>query len=176
MATTNSKYILGVYDDEAVLLHAIPKVRASGTKITEVFSPFPVHGIDDALGIPRTRLPIAAFFFGLTGTSLALLMQTYMLVFDWPMIIGGKPHFSLPAFIPVTFELTVLLTAFGMVITFLLISRLRPRANTKVLDPRSTDDKFIMAIEVKPNMDIAQVHTLLRQNGAIEVNEKEVAA
>jgi hypothetical protein len=92
------------------------------------------------------------------------------------MIIGGKPHVSIPSFIPVTFELTVLFTAFGMVGTFLIISGLRPRAVTPVFDARSTDDKFIMAIQVKPDMDLARLHTLLRENGAVEVNEKEVVA
>ena len=176
MSTSNKKFILGVYDDEDVLLHAIPKVRSTGTRIFEVFSPFPIHGIDDALGIQRSRLPIAAFFFGCCGCAFALWMQIWMLGFDWPMIIGGKPHVSIPSFIPVTFELTVLFTAFGMVATFLIISGLRPRTETPVFDTRSTDDKFIMAIQVKPDMDLAKVHSMLRENGAVEVNEKEVLA
>jgi hypothetical protein len=172
---TNKKFILGVYEDEDVLLHAIENIRAAGTKIYTVFSPYPVHGIDDALGIERSRLPIAAFLFGLSGTSFALWMQIYMLGFDWPMIIGGKPHIAIPSFIPVTFELTVLCAAFGMVGTFLIISGLRPKLRVPVMDARSTDDKFIMAIEVKEGVtNIDQLNTLLRDNGAIEVNEKEV--
>lgn len=170
----NKKYILGIYDDEDVLLHAIENVRATGTKIHDVFSPYPVHGIDDVLGIQRSRLPIVAFICGLCGTSFALWMQIYMLGFDWPMIIGGKPHIALPSFIPVTFELTVLFAAFGMVITFFVVSGLKPTMSVPVFDVRSTDDKFVMAIEVKPNTNIDQVNQLLRNNGAIEVNEKEV--
>lgn len=173
--TTNKKYILGVYDDEDVLLHAIEKIRAAGTKIYTVFSPYPVHGIDDALGIERSRLPIAAFLYGLTGLTFALWMQIYMLGFDWPMIIGGKPHIALPAFIPVSFELTVFFTGHGLVLTFLIVCGLYPRWKTPVLDVRSTDDKFIMAIEVKEGVtDFEKVNTLLRDNGAIEVNQKEV--
>jgi hypothetical protein len=172
---TNKKYILGVYDDEDVLLHAIEKIRSAGTKIYTVFSPYPVHGIDDALGIERSRLPIAAFIYGLTGLSFALWMQIYMLGFDWPMIIGGKPHIGLPAFIPVSFEMTVLFCAHGLVITFLIVCGLYPKMKVPVFDLRSTDDKFIMAIEVKEGVtDIQHVNTLLRDNGAIEVNEKEV--
>jgi hypothetical protein len=170
----SKKFILGVFDDEHVLLHAIENVRASGTKILDVYSPFPIHGIDDALGYERSRLPIAAFFFGLMGCAFALWMQIWMLGFDWPMIIGGKPHISLPAFIPVTFELTVLFTAFGMVITFFLITNLGPTTRVNVMDVRSTDDKFIMAIEVKDNMNVEQVNKMLRDQGAVEVNEKEV--
>jgi hypothetical protein len=167
------KYILGVFDDEEVLLHAIENVRASGTKITDVFTPFPIHGIDDALGYKRSRLPIAAFFFGLTGCACALLMQIWMMGFDWPMIVGGKPHIGLPAFIPVTFELTVLFTAFGMVITFFLITNLGPTMRVNVMDIRATDDKFVMAIEVKPNTKVDELSDLLKAQGAVEVNEKE---
>jgi hypothetical protein len=174
---TNKKYVLGVFDDEEVLLHAIPNVRAAGTKIHEVYTPFPIHGIDDALGIERSRLPIAAFFLGCCGLAFALWLQIYTLGIDWPMIIGGKPHIALPAFIPVSFELTVFFTAHGMVLTFLTISGLYPKTNTPVMDPRSTDDKFVMAIEVKEGKtDMTQLSTLLRNNGAVEVNEKEIAA
>ena len=171
----NKKFVLGIYDDEDVLLDAIENVRAAGTKIYDVFSPYPVHGIDDVLGIKRSRLPIVAFFCGLFGTSFALWMQIWMLGFDWPMIIGGKPHIAIPAFIPVTFELTVLCAAFGMVITFFIVSRLKPSFKVNVFDKRSTDDKFVMAIEVNEGVtDMSALNDLLRSNGAIEVNEKEV--
>jgi hypothetical protein len=171
----NKKFILGIYDDEDVLLTAIENIRAGGTKIHDVFSPFPVHGMDDVLGIKRSRLPIVAFFAGLAGMAFALWMQIWMMGFDWPMLIGGKPHIALPSFIPVTFELTVLFSAFGMVITFFIVSRLKPSLKVNVFDKRSTDDKFVMAIEVKEGVtDVAALNDLLRSNGAIEVNEKEV--
>src|SRR5688572_18589806 len=92
----NKNFLVGVFNDEDVLLSAVSKIRSSGVKIHEVYSPFPVHGLDDALGYKRSRLPIAAFLFGMTGTSLALLMQIWMLGYDWPMIIGGKNYASLP--------------------------------------------------------------------------------
>ena len=169
------RFALGIFDDEDVLLHAVENVREAGVKIYEVFTPFPVHGMDDALGIERSRLPIAAFFYGLTGLSFALWMQIYMLGFDWPMIIGGKPHIALPAFIPVSFELTVLFCAHGMMITFFLISKLWPRWKTPVLDVSSTDDKFVVAIEVNENTDMGKLTQLLRDNGASEVNQKEMS-
>ncbi|WP_161889219.1 DUF3341 domain-containing protein [Pontibacter russatus] len=171
----NKKFVLGIYDDEDVLLHAIENIRAAGTKIYEVFSPYPIHGIDDVLGIKRSRLPIVAFFGGLTGMSFALWMQIWMLGFDWPMIIGGKPHIALPSFIPVTFELTVLFSAFSMVIAFFIVQGLKPSLRVNVFDKRSTDDKFVMAIEVKEGVtDLSALNKLLRSNGAVEVNEKEV--
>jgi len=173
--SSTKRFALGIFEDEDVLLHAIDNVRAAGVKIYEVFSPYPVHGIDDALGIERSRLPIAAFFYGLCGLSFALWMQIYMLGFDWPMIIGGKPNIALPAFIPVSFELTVFFTCHGMVITFYTICKLYPRFKTPVLDVRSTDDKFVLAIELDANSSqLPQLTQLLRENGASEVNQKEM--
>ena len=168
----SKNYILGVFDDEDVVMSAIPKIREAGTKIEEVYSPFPIHGIDDKLGIKRSKLPIAAFLFGLAGFSFAVWMQTYMLGFDWPMNIGGKPNIPFPSFVPVSFELTVLISALGMVGTFFVVSGLSPMP-VEVLDVRSTDDKFIMAIE-NSNIDVDAVTSLLKSNGAIEVNHKEV--
>ena len=86
----DKNFLVGIFDDEELVLDGVDKVRQSGVKIHEVFSPFPVHGLDERLGYKRTRLPIAAFMFGMTGTGLALLMQIWMLGYDWPMIIGGK--------------------------------------------------------------------------------------
>ncbi len=169
------RFILGIFDDEDVLMEACEKVLATGTKIYEVFSPYPIHGIDDVLGIKRTRLPIAAFMFGCCGLSLALFLQIYMLWSDWPMIIGGKPHYAFPAFVPVSFELTVLCTAFGMVITFLTVSGLRPKLKVQVMDRRSTDDKFVLAIEQTAKTSLPDLTRLLRANGASEVNEKEIS-
>ncbi|RYU78022.1 DUF3341 domain-containing protein [Hymenobacter persicinus] len=168
------RFALGIFEDEDVLLHAVENIRGAGVKIYEVFTPFPIHGMDDAMGIERSRLPIAAFFYGMTGLAFALWLQIYTLGFDWPMIIGGKPHIALPAFIPVSFELTVFFCCHGMVITFYTISKLYPRWKTPVLDVRSTDDKFVVAIELNENSDLNGLAKLLRENGASEVNEKEM--
>ncbi|MEQ9443469.1 MAG: DUF3341 domain-containing protein [Cyclobacteriaceae bacterium] len=166
-------FLIGVFDDDAVLLKAVAKVRESGIRIHECYTPFPVHGLGDALGYKRSKLPIAAFLFGMLGTSLALLMQFYMLGIDWPMIIGGKNFTSIPTFFPVTFELTVLLSALGMVGTFMIISDLRPYGKAKILDLRATDDKYIMAIDLsKNNIGLDEIKKTLSGAGAIEVNEK----
>ncbi len=170
----NKNFLVGVFNDEDVLLTAVSKIRASGVKIHEVYSPFPVHGLDDALGYKRSRLPIAAFLFGMTGTSLALLMQIWMLGYDWPMIIGGKNYASLPPFIPVTFELTVLLAALGMVGTFMIVSDMKPYGWPRQFDVRSTDDKHVMAIDVDVNSAKSrdEITRILRDAGASEVNTK----
>jgi len=167
-------FVTAVFDDEDVLLGAVKQVRGSGVKIHEVFSPFPVHGLDDALGYKRSRLPIAAFLLGMTGTSLALIMQFWMLGYDWPMIIGGKNFASLPPFIPVTFELTVFFAAHGMVLTFVIVSDLKPYKWPRQFDLRSTDDKHIMAIDLALNSGKTkdELSRILKGAGASEVNEK----
>ncbi len=168
-----SNYIVGVYDDEDILLKAIPVVRGGGVKIHEVFSPFPVHGIDDLLGYKRSRLAIVAFMFGVLGTCLALTMQLGMMSVDWPMIIGGKDYAPIPSFIPVTFELTVLLASFGMVGTFMIISNLKPWGKPKIFDKRITDDKHVVAIDLGANsVKEAAISELLKKSGASEVNKK----
>ncbi|MBL7874863.1 MAG: DUF3341 domain-containing protein [Cyclobacteriaceae bacterium] len=173
MSSTSENFLVGIFDDEDILLHGVDGIRDRGVKIHEVYTPFPVHGLDEALGYKRTRLPIAAFLFGLTGTILALTMQIWMLGFDWPMIIGGKNFVSLPPFIPVTFELTVLLSALGMVATFFIVSDMKPYKTPRSYDIRSTDDKHVMAIDLASNkLSKEEISRILKENGASEVNEK----
>ncbi len=170
---SGKNFVLGIYEDEDVLLKAIKQIREAGVKIQEVYSPFPVHGIDDVLGYKRSRLPIAAFLFGLTGTSLALTMQIGMMTVDWPMIVGGKDFLPIPSFIPVTFELTVLLAAFGMVGTFFVASNLKPWGKPNLLDIRSTDDKHVVAVDLDANkVSEADIKKVLNDSGASEVNNK----
>ena len=113
-----------MYDDEEKLMSAAQKLVDAGVRVKDVFSPFPIQRLDPILGVKRTRLAIASFMYGMTGTSLALLGMWYFMIYDWPMNIGGKPSFSLienlPAFVPVTFEFSVLCAAHGMAITSLL--------------------------------------------------------
>ena len=167
------KFVIGIYDDEDVLLDAISSVREEGVNIYEVYSPFPVHGIESRLGYKRSRLSVAAFCFGFLGLCLALTMMIGMTTIDWPMIIGGKDFLPLPVFIPVTFEMTVLLSAFGMVGTFFVVSDLKPWGIPKTFDLRSTDNKHVMAIELDKNsLSETELRKLLMTNGASETNIK----
>jgi hypothetical protein len=170
----DKNFILGIFDEEDILLEAVRKVRKSGIKIHEVYTPYPIHGLENELGYRRSRLPIAAFLFGLLGTTLALTMQFFMMKFDWPMIIGGKDHAAFPAFIPVTFELTVLLSAFGMVGVFMISSNLKPWGQPRIFDVRSTDDKHVMAIDIANNasVEVDKIKEVLKDSGATEVNNK----
>ena len=169
---SNIKYILGHFDDPEVLMNGIDKLQKSNIKIYDVFTPFPIHGIENKLGVKRSRLPIAAFLFGITGTITAFTMVYYMLVHDWPMNIGGKPAFAFPDFIPVMFELTVLFCAYGMVFTFFYANHLFPGRAPRVMDLRATDDRFVVAIDAKTN-DINAVDALLKEAGAVEIKHNE---
>ena len=165
-----------MYDDDATLLHGAEKLVAKGVRIKEVFSPFPVHGIDPVIGVRKTRLAICAFIYGLTGMSLALIGMYYFMIQDWPMNIGGKPnHYmyqNIPAFIPITFELTVLCTAHGMAITYFLRNKTLPGIKAQNPDPRTTDDKFVMEIHVaEAGMEEPALINELKATGAIEINK-----
>ncbi|MCS6823117.1 MAG: DUF3341 domain-containing protein [Cytophagaceae bacterium] len=170
-------FILGVFDDEDILLEGVHKVRKAGVNIHEVYTPFPVHGLDTALGYKYSNLPVASFIYGMIGTISALSTMIWMLGFDWPMDIGGKGHIPLPDFIPITFEFTVLLAAHGMVLTFFIVSNLWPwNYKPKMFDPRSTDDKFVMAIDLakNTNIKIEELEKILKDSGAVEVNKKDM--
>ncbi len=170
----DTNFVLGIYDDEDVLKEAVTQVREGGVKIQEVYSPYPIHGMEDLLGYRRSRLPIAAFLFGLLGTALALTMQIFMMGWDWPMIIGGKDPIAIPDFIPVTFELTVLLASFGMVGVFMISSNLKPWGQPRIYDIRSTDDKHVLAVDLatNANMEEDKIKEILKSSGATEVNNK----
>jgi Protein of unknown function (DUF3341) len=170
----DKNFLVGIFDDEDAVISGVTTVRKSGVKINEVYSPFPVHGLDEVLGYKRSRLPIAAFLFGMAGTATALVMQIWMLGYDWPMIIGGKNFASLPPFIPVTFELTVLFSALGMVGTFMIVSDLKPYKWPRQFDIRSTEDKHVMAIDLALNKGKTktEITSILKAAGASEVNEK----
>jgi hypothetical protein len=165
----NKHFVIGIFNDHDTLLHGAEEIRHQGVKIHEVFTPYPVHGLEDALGYKRSFMPKAAFMFGALGTTLAITMQVSMMGIDWPMIIGGKPFLSLPAFVPVTFECTVLLAAFGMVGTFLVTRDLKPYKVPRIFDIRATDDKHVMAIDLANNsMTEDQIKALLKEVGAEE--------
>lgn len=174
----STKLIYAVYDDPDVTVEAGRTVTDAGVKVNTVYSPFPVHGIDDAIKLPRTRISVAAFMFGAMGATLAALMTWYMLIQDWPMNIGGKPSFSFaenfPAFVPVIFELTILLGAHGMIWTFFFISGILPGAKAKNPDPRTTDDKFVIEIDPsKQPVSEEEIIGMLKGAGAIEINRGE---
>lgn len=173
------KIIYAVYEDPEELKSGARKLVTAGVKVKDVFSPFPVHGIDPIIGLKRTRIGIASFMFGITGTSLVLLGMWYFMIYDWPMDIGGKPNWTLyhnlPAFIPVTFEFTVLCAAHGMALTFLIRNKTLPGMPGRNPDPRTTDDKFIIEIRTGDNhgRSADAIVGLLRETPVFEINERQ---
>ena len=129
----------------------------------------PIHGIEAKLGIKRSRIDIAAFCFGITGTCAAFALIYFCAVIDWKVNIGGKPSFALPDFIPIMFELTVLFSAVGMVMTFCYLCQLAPFVKKDHFNLRSTDDTFLMALEVTPKSNEADVINFLQGLGASDV-------
>lgn len=170
-----SKVIHAYYNDDDVLMHAVKKVKDAKHHIEEVYCPFPVHGLDKAMGLAPTRIAITSFIYGCVGLIVSIVMMDYIMIQDWPQDIGGKPSFSylenMPAFVPIMFELTVFFAAHLMVITFYLRSRLWPFKKAENPDVRTTDDHFVMELAIHDNE--SELKNLLMDTGAVEINVSE---
>jgi hypothetical protein len=169
--------IYALYNDDHVVYEGAKKLVNKGVKIKDVFSPFPIHGIDPIIGVRKTRLAICAFIYGLTGMSLAILGMWYFMIEDWPMNIGGKPNYTLlqnlPAFVPVIFEITVLCTAHGMILTYFIRNETLPGMKAKNPDPRTTDDMFAVEIELDYQpLTEEELVAYLKETGAVEINKR----
>lgn len=157
------------------LLSACRRIRDAGYVKIDAFTPFPVHGIDKALGIKPTMLPWICLIAGITGTCIAMAMQVWMNSIDYKYIISGKPYWSLPAFIPVAFELTILLASFGAFFGMWALNGLPRFSNPMFTDPRFdrvTDDRFFLYIDAKDERyDAAGVRSLFADTGSDYINE-----
>ena len=167
----SDKVIHAFYDDDDVLLSAVKEIVSKKYHIDEVYTPFPVHGLDKALGLEGTRIAIMSFIYGCVGLTVAILMMNHMMIVDWPQNIGGKPSFSyvsnMPAFVPIMFEMTVFFAAHLMVITFYLRSRLWPFKKAENPYPSTTDDKFLIEIGIGKNEK--ELKALIKKTGAIDI-------
>jgi len=165
------KLILGVYDDEDKVMSAAKKLAGHGIPVLDIYTPYPIHGLDRVIGIRRTNLTVIAFLCGLTGFSLATLMIWYMNVHDWPMIVGNKPLVFATSWIPVMFESTVLCTAFGMAFFFFWRNRLVHGIKNELLDDRQTDDRSIVAVELTESSDQKSILETMRKHNPVELRE-----
>ena len=174
------KVIYAMYDDDDVLKDGAKALVGKGVHVADVYSPFPIHGIDPIIGVKHTRLGINAFLYGLTGKTLAIIAINYFMIQDWPMNIGGKPSFSmlenLPAFIPIIFEFTVLCAAHGMAITYLLRNKTLPGMPARNPDPRTTDDRFVVEVRLAENSNFSldQLNDMIKETGIVEIDEKTI--
>ncbi len=167
------KFVVGCFDEENSLFNAVKNVRKAGYKMHDVYTPFPIHGLDRAMGLRDTSLHTAGFIYAITGTSTALSFISWVFTKDWPLNIGGKPHFALPAWIPITFELTVLFSAVGMVLTFCYLCQMAPFVKKHHFHARATDDFFVMVIECTAKTNEADLSAFLNSAGAKEVSVQE---
>ena len=161
-----------MFDDDDILLDAVKEIVKNKMYIYEVYTPFPVHGLDKAMKLNPTNISIATFIYGCIGFTVAVLMMYYIMIVDWPQDIGGKPSFTLieniPSFVPIIFEMTVFFAAHLMVITFYMRSKLWPFKEAENPDPSTTDDKFLIEIELLNNEK--ELKALLKKTGAIDIN------
>jgi len=158
------------FDDEVPLLQAVRILRDSKEIITDVLSPFPVHGLDEALSLKRSRIPVGGFIFGALGAILAFGFQAWVFTVSYPLIIGGKPFFSVPTFIPITFEVTVLFAGLSMVAALLVRSKLKPDIRFKPVDERITDDRFVILINAEDEeKTLTRIKLLLSGINTLEI-------
>lgn len=180
----DKQLILGVYDNGDDLLTSVKKLRKKGIEIFDCYTPYPVHHLDNEMGIKRSNLTIGAFLCGMTGFFSGLLLQFYMMTNflhtfkSWPMNIGGKPqdYGMWPSMVPVTFETTILFTAFGIGILFFAKSKMIHGKIAQIIDPRQTDDRLFLAVEPAELSKISRpdLDAFLKENGAIEIRERNL--
>lgn len=169
-----AKILVATFPETDALLRAVRKARREMFRVYDVFAPFPIHGLDDALGVRRTRLPWVTLFAALTGLTTAVVLQFYTNVLDWPLNVGGKPDNSTLAFVPICFELSVLFGGLGTVAALLLRARLYPGKTPWLVNPGITDDVLAVVLR-KPSDDETHQRALalLADCGASSVTESE---
>jgi len=167
--------LVGYFTQPSDIYHACEAIRDAGYKDFDAHTPFPVHGLENAMGLKPSRLPWIVLASGLTGGASALLMMIYMNVIDYPLVIGGKPYMTLPSYVPITFELTILFSAFACFFGMWGLNRLPRYFHPVMQHPqfgRASDDRFFVSIEATdPNYDSVRTRQLLEGLGAREVAE-----
>jgi hypothetical protein len=172
--------LLAEFDTAADVVHAAEKLRDAGYTRWDTHTPFPIHGMDAAMGLPDSRLGWIVLGMALTGFSAACAMMWWMNGVDYPLVIGGKPPFAIPSMVPVAFELTILFSAFGAVFGMFHLNRL-PRHHHPIFESdrfrAATDDKFFISVEAEdPKFSLEKTRSLLESAHAtaVEVVEEEV--
>lgn len=167
------RVLLGIFEREEDILEATRLTRARGLKILDVYSPYAVHGLEAAMGLKPSRLPWICFLAAVAGAVLKLWFEFWTTMVDWPVNVGGKPWNSLPAFIPVTFEVMVLSAGLITVAAFLLVSRLWPGKRAVVPVPQVTDNRFVLVVEeTDAAFDPLGVRRLFEEFNAVSVEER----
>ncbi len=169
--------VVGVFETSGDILHAAEKVRDAGFRDWDVITPFPIHGMDQAMGMGRSLVPIFAFIGGFIGFFGGMAMISWMNWIDYPIVVHGRPFFSPLTSFPVSYELTILFAAFGAILGMFVMNRL-PMHYHPVLKwdkaHYASDDKFLLIIEsTDPKFDVEKTKTMLAEIGGKEIEELE---
>ncbi|MEA5108904.1 hypothetical protein SDC9_14853 [bioreactor metagenome] len=170
----NNNHIIGVFDDEDTLMEAVHEVKKNGFEIGEIYTPYPVHEVIEAMG-KKSRFTLAAFIYGFLGAAGVLAFMYYTAVIDWPVNYGGKPTNAFPSFIVVTIVITILTVTLASLFTFSVRAQIYPGKAYILPDARSTDDKFVMIFDkALSGNKTGELEGILKEKGAVEVYEKEL--
>jgi len=168
--------LMGIFDDEDGVKSAVRAAKEQGLRIVEVYTPYAIHGLERLLGLKRSRLSIVCLIAGALGAGLKLWFEIWASAIDWPINVGGKPWNSLPAFVPITFEVMVLFAGLFTVLALFMVTRLWPGKQAAIIHPQVTNDRFAVLIEESDSsFDVDRVREMLKQHGAVEVTERLTA-
>ena len=169
------EFLVATFSEEDSLRTAVRRIREAGFKIHDVYAPYPVHGLDRLMGLPPSRLPVIAFLAGLAGGVATMGTQFYLSVFDWGLNVGGKPPNSTLAFIPITFEVTVLSAGLATAVALLARCRLFPGAQPARFETDATEDAFALVLRRREaTFDAGEARRLLLESGARNVTVKRL--
>lgn len=169
----SKRLLINVFENEQDILGATKAVRENGYKIVDVFTPYAVHGLDAAQGLKKSKLPFVCFALGLTGAVAKLGFQIWTSATSWALNVGGKPFKSVPAFVPVTFEIMVLFAGVGTVLTFFMITKLRPGKKPKLQLSGVTDNRFVLVLEqTDAAFEIRKLRELFQPYHLVEMEER----
>jgi len=170
----SQRIFMGIFEHEEDILNATGAVRERGWRIVDIYSPYVVHGLDKVAGFAPSRLPWICFALGVIGATLKLWFEYWSTAISWPLNVSGKPWDSLPAFVPVTFEVMVLTAGIGTTLAFVIAAGLRPGKKARLPHPRVTDDRFALLIEeADATFSPTEATALCAQYGAVETAEYE---
>jgi hypothetical protein len=171
----SDRVFLAAFTGEREILAACRLARGRGWSIVDVHAPYAVHGLETAMGLPPSRLTWVCFLFGSAGVALGLWLQLWTSAVSWPINVGGRPWNSLPAFVPVTFEIMVLFAGLGSMLAFLIVGRLYPGKEADLPLPHLTDDRFLLIVrEGDASFDPDEARSLFGSLGAVAVEEREL--
>lgn len=167
------RFVIASFLREQDVLAGTRAARAAGYDVVDVYTPYAVHGLDQALGVRPSRLTWVCFLGGLIGVVAALWLQFWTSSTSWPINVGGKPFDSLPAFIPIAFEICILFAGMGVVLALLIRCGLRPGRAADIPAPGATDDRFVLVARLESAVrDAEHLRALLSEHGAVALSER----